>query len=118
MQYGATVFPKPPPELEWLAPWQRLDGAGEEFVAELRRELPDQHVLHGLLAAAAARRCDCDEVLFVTNDPIRPLAVVRLTWAGRKESDPRRPFTTLYKDWRDWARRCLRPDHENHDSDG
>lgn len=82
MQCEETMFPESPPELEWLAPWRRLDGAGDEFVAELWRELTSQHVLHGLVAVAAARRSDCDEVLFVTNDPIAPLAVVRLTWSA------------------------------------
>jgi hypothetical protein len=108
------MFPEPPPEIEWLPPWQRLDGTGDEFVTELWRELPSQHVLHGLLAVAVARRSDCDDVLFVTNDPMSPLAVVHLTWAGRKESDPRRPSTSLYKDWRDWVERCLLPDHEDY----
>lgn len=112
------MFPEPPPELKWLPPWQRLEGTGDEFVTELQRELPSQHVLGGLSAVAVARRSDCDEVLFVTNDPIAPLALVRLTWADRKESDSRRPLTTLYKDWRDWANRCLRPDNENHCSEG
>ena len=112
------MFSEPPPELKWLPPWQRLEGTSDEFVAELQRELPSQHVLRGLSAIAVARRPDSNEVLFITDDPIAPLALVRLTWAGPIESDPRRPSTTLYKNWRDWADRCLRPDHENHCSEG
>lgn len=112
------MVPEPPPDLKWLPPWQRLEGTGDELVTELWREVPSGHVLQGLSAVAVALRSDCDEVLFVTNDPMAPLAVVHLTWAGPKESDPRWPLTTLYKDWHDWVKRCLLPDRENHYGDG
>jgi hypothetical protein len=83
------MFLEPPPQLDWLEPWQRLEGSSDTFVNELQKELPPQHVLHGLPAVAVARRIDCDDVLFATADPTIPLAVVHLTWTSRTESDPR-----------------------------
>jgi hypothetical protein len=34
---------------------------------------------------AVAQRTDCDEVLFATADPSKPLALDHLTWSGRSE---------------------------------
>ena len=73
------MLPEPPPQLEWLEPWQRFEASGDAFVRELQKEVPAQHVLHGLQVIAVARRIDCDEVLFATSDPTKPLAVVHLT---------------------------------------
>ena len=89
-------------------------GRDEALVNELQRELSPQHVLYGILVAAVARRIDCDDVLFATADPSKPLAVVHLTWAGKAERDPRWPSSTLYQCWQDWMERCLAPDHEKY----
>ena len=103
-----------PHPIEWLEPWQRLEGSSEGFVGELQKEISPQHVLHGLTVVAVARRIDCDDVLFATVDPAMLLAVVHLTWAGRMESDRRWPHTTGYKSWEDWSQRCLLPDHQEY----
>jgi hypothetical protein len=108
------MLPEPPPQLEWLDPWQRLEGSYDGFVRELQKEVPPLHVLHGLSVVAVARRIDCDDVLFVTANPAMPLAVVHLTWTGRTESDPRWPHTTSYKSWEDWTERCLLTDHHEY----
>lgn len=111
------MFLAPPEELEWLEPWCRLEDNDQNdvwLVKELQKEICSQHVLYGLSVMGVARRGDNDDVLFATSDPISPLAVVHLTWTGRRESDPHWPSTTLYKDWQDWIQRCLLPDHEDH----
>jgi hypothetical protein len=112
------MLPELLPQLEWLEPWQRLEASGDAFVRELHKEVPARHVLHGLSVIAVARRIDRDDVLFATPDPTKPLAVVHLTWAGRTESDPQWPYTTLYESWRDWTERCLVPDHEEYSGNG
>lgn len=108
------MLPAIPPQLEWLEPWQHIEGRAEALVNELQKELPPQHVLHGVQVVAVARRIDCDDVLFATTDPMKPLAVVHLTWTGRTESALKWPHTTLYESWRDWTERCLFPDHKEH----
>jgi hypothetical protein len=112
------MFPDPPAQLEWLEPWQRLEGSGDAFVRELQKEIAPRHVLHGLSVIAVARRIDRDDVLFATHDPTKALAVVHLTWASRSETDPQWPFTTLYESWQDWIDRCLLPDHEEYSGNG
>ena len=112
------MLPEPPTQLEWLEPWQRLGASGDAFVSELQKEVSARHVLYGLSVIAVARRIDCDDVLFATPDPAKPLAVVHLTWVGRTESDPQCPDTTLYESWRDWTERCLLPDHEEYSGNG
>jgi hypothetical protein len=89
------MFPQPTTETEWSFPWERIDGRGEPLVVELGRELSPQHILFGVAAIAVARRADCDDVLFATADPLKPLAVVHLTWSSTIESDPFFPATTI-----------------------
>jgi hypothetical protein len=109
---------KPPPEVDWLKPWERLEVGGDPFVRELEKEIAVEHVLHGRSATAVGRHIGCDDILFVTDDPTHPLAVVHLTWLGRMEADPRWPHTTLYQSWQDWVERCLLPDHRLHIGNG
>jgi hypothetical protein len=112
------MLPEIPPQLEWLEPWQRLEGPGDAFVNELQKEVSPQHALHGVPVVAIARRMDCDDVLFATADRTMPLAVVHLTWSSRTEVDPQWPSTALYKSWGDWTERCLLADHEEYSGDG
>ena len=94
--------------MHWLSPWEPCEGG---FEAELRREVGPGHVLYGLRAVAIARRRDDDEVLFhVPHGPL-PLAVVHLSWADRPAPEPILPETELYPSLRDWAERCMEPDH-------
>jgi hypothetical protein len=108
------MLTEPPPEIEWLKPWESLRGSGDNLVKELNRELNSEHVLHGMVVAALARRIDCDDVLFATANSELPLAVVHLTWTGRRKRDPNWPQTTCYTGWPDWVERCLLPDHEQY----
>ncbi len=110
------MFTQPPAEMEWLLPWEPepFNDAGEALAKELQRELSLQHVLHSIPVVAIARRIDCDDVLFATADPLKPLAVVHLTWRGHTEPDPRWPDTMLFQSWQDFIERCLVPDHQEY----
>jgi hypothetical protein len=112
------MFPEIPGDFVWLKPWEPLKHSTEALVRELQQELSDQHVLHGVLVMALARRVDQDDVLFATADPCKPLAVVHLTWKGSTETDPRWPHTTLYLGWKDWIERRFRVDHREHSEGG
>ncbi len=107
-----NMFPQPPAEIEWLRPWERLKDADEALIGELQNELPPQHILYGVPVIAVARRIDCDDVLFAADDPTKTLAVVHLTWMGKRERDPQWPSTTLYRAWQDWIERCLMSNHQ------
>ena len=110
---GTSVsFPTVPENIKWLAPWQPLSTSGEGFVRELKRELSSEHILFGIPVAALARRSDCDDVLFGTVDPMKPLSVVHLTWRGQSERGSAWPSATIYTDWQDWIERRMIPDHE------
>jgi hypothetical protein len=105
------MFPEIPPDLKWLAPWERLDGTGDGLVEEIHREIAPEHVLAGVPVNAIARRQDCDDVLFVTSDPAKPLALVHLAWHGR-EATPEWPWTVIFKNWQEWIDCVLIPCHE------
>jgi hypothetical protein len=112
------MFPEIPPELEWLEPWERLEGSGENFVRVLQNEIPPDHILHDVPVKAVAHRIDCDDVLFVTADPSKPLAWVHLTYRQSRETDPRWPSTAIFQSWQDWVEGCLIPDHEDRVGNG
>jgi hypothetical protein len=111
---SSDLFLPAPADLVWLQPWATVAAEGEDLVRELRCELSDRHLLFGVPVVAVARRTDCDDVLFATADPCKPLAVVHLTWRGVTEPDARWPRTKLYENWRDWIDRRLIPDHRDH----
>jgi hypothetical protein len=52
-------------------------------------------------------------VLFVSVDEPRVIAVVHLTYANRREMDPRWPGTTFFNSMEDWIERGMRADHED-----
>jgi hypothetical protein len=77
----------------------------------LCKEVGEGHALFGRKAISVARRQDSDDVLFLLLDHPSPLAVVRLTWTGRKERSSNWPQTTFYSSLTDWVERCMKPDH-------
>ena len=107
-----------PEDIHILPPWVAIgDPALSEIRAKaltdrLRHDVPHGHPLFGRGITAVAARMDCDDVLFEVDDPVSSLAVVHLTW--RRETDPRWPRTTMYKDWREWAAEAMRPDDEDY----
>lgn len=80
--------------LVWVKPWRRV--APEErapLARELRSELCREHVLSGRRARAVGRRDDCDDVLFLVDDPPE-LVVARLTY--NQESKPEWPRADMF----------------------
>jgi hypothetical protein len=94
-------------EVEWLDPWQP---AAPGLERELAREVGRGHALAGRRAVAVARRIDNDDVLFYLPDGPTPLAVVHLTWTGRRERKPEWPYTVLYHSVADFVERRMRPE--------
>ncbi len=62
---------------------------------------------------AIAVRQDCDDVLFISVDDPRVVAVVHLTYANRPETDPRWPETTMFASIEDWVERGMKLDHDD-----
>lgn len=94
--------------LQWLEPWHPAPCGLE---AELEKEISPAHPLSGRKAISAGRRTDCDDVLFFLPDNPYPLAVVHLTWAGKRETNPAWPHTTFYSSLDDWVEKCMKLDH-------
>jgi hypothetical protein len=94
--------------LRWLEPWHSTPSGLE---SELENEISRAHPLFGRKAISVGRRSDCDDVLFFLPDNPYPLAVVHLTWTGKRETSPAWPHTTFYSSLDDWLERCMKPDH-------
>ena len=94
--------------LQWLEPWHSTS-AGLE--SELEKEISPAHPLFGRKVISVGRRGDRDDVLFFLPDNPFPLAVVHLTWTGKKETNPEWPHTTFYPSLNDWIERRMKPDH-------
>ena len=94
--------------LEWLPPWEPTDS---DLAAELAREVGPGHPLFGRRAVAVGRRLDCDDVLFWLPGGPAVLAVVHLTWTGKRERSPQWPATTLYASVAEWLEHGMRVDH-------
>ena len=99
----------PPSDFDWPDPWQPItdEAIASSLLVELLREVGPGHCLFQRTVKAVAQRHDCDDVLFQTNDPSRPLAVVHLTWRGSTEPDPACPATTFFGGWEDWLQRSF-----------
>jgi hypothetical protein len=104
-----TVIPFPL-KTPWIA-----EENGEPLEAELKRELGTNGGLCGKQVKAIARRIDCDDVLFIIEDPIYPLAVVHLTWSGNTDPNKGWPHTTQYTDWEAWRNECMLPDADDYE---
>jgi hypothetical protein len=95
------------------SPWI-LETNGEPLEIELKRELRTDGILFAKEVKAIARRVDCDDVLFIVDDPGHLLAVVRLTWSGKTDPNKGWPHTILYRDWETWKSECMDPDAEDY----
>lgn len=63
--------------------------------------------------SAVARRQDCDDVLFVSTREPHIVAVVHLTYSGRREKSDRMPWTTTFSSVQDWLARGMLADHQD-----
>ena len=109
-----------PDQFEWLPPWIKLPddyaalipisfaddhqlvvGRGA-IVAELRREMPESHVLYSAKLDAVAVHVECGykDFVFATDSEKHPIAVVHLTY--NVESDPHWPSTKLICSLEEW----------------
>jgi hypothetical protein len=104
-------------EIDWLEPWSRIGKDERGLVAELKRELGPWHPLFGLHAIPVARRYDDDVVLFALPTYQQPLAVVHLTWSGRREADARWPATEFFASLEEWVERGMKPDHQEYEGE-
>jgi len=98
--------------MELLEPWFAVTSEALQLEDELAAELGPRHPLRGRNMRAIARRHDCDDVLFVSVDEPRVVAVVHLTYSNRPELDSRWPSTTSFDSMQDWIESGMRPDHE------
>ena len=76
--------------------WRSIRGDDRMNVAaELRREIPDGHVLHGVRLTPLGRRASRDDVLVRAIGAPAPLYVVHLTWHA--ETDPAWPSSQPFQ---------------------
>jgi len=94
--------------MQFLKPWHEVTSEDLDLQTELAAEVGPSHPLKGRNMRAVARRQDCDEVLFVSVDEPRVIAVVHLTYANRPEMDPRWPGTTFFDSMEDWIERGMK----------
>lgn len=84
-------IPEPWWDLRRAAPQE--DEQREVLMAELRREIGPNHLLHGRIISVVARSQANDDVLVVTDD--KKWAIVHLTWRSASEVPPW-PMTAVF----------------------
>lgn len=109
MQKEKHSFPFP-----LLEPWEEVTAYGEQISEELKKEVREDGILYRKEAVAIVRRKDCDDVLFDIQGMKEKLAVIHLTWSGKKDPNSGWPFTTLFSDLESWKTECMIPDHEDY----
>jgi len=97
--------------VKWLEPWDSLCTNGISFEQELYKEVGINHVLYRKTVIAIGRRYDRDEFLFQVNNSEFKIAVVHLTFLGKRQTDSNYPKTKLYTDFNDWINNCMISDH-------
>jgi hypothetical protein len=100
--------------MKWLEPWEAVRNSMDEvylvgWESELMRETGPEHPLYQANAKLIARRFDCDDALFQLDDG--RVALVHLTWSGKRERDPRCPDTVMYESLEAWEQSSLAVDH-------
>jgi hypothetical protein len=63
----------------------------ESFLAELERELPPGHMLHGVRVSVVAHREATDDILCRHLDARSRFTVIHLTWSRKQERDEHHP---------------------------
>ena len=99
---------------EFKLPWVSIDRTfAEAAEEELRKELPQLHVLKHRKMRAVGWRSGCDDVLFIIEDAPPSCAEVHLTRSGKVEPVADHPTTTIYQSLDDWATKSMIPDFED-----
>ena len=105
-------------EFPWIAPWQPISEKGREaYELELKLEVTPGHPLFEIPVRAVARTGHDDDVLFQTQGHPAQLAVVHLTYRGRRESEPKWPSVILYRDIDHWIMRGMLRDAARYEID-
>jgi hypothetical protein len=94
---------------EWFKPWYPVNDDSkdsEKMEAELRKELPEKHVLWGEKTKLIARAQDADDCLFLLEDG--RVAEVHLTWSGKREPDAKWPQAVIHKNLEHWSKETNR----------
>lgn len=105
-------------EFPWIRPWIAISDRGRiAYEHELSLELTPDHPLFGVRVTAWARTCVGDDILFQLHEHHAELAVVHLTFTGRKEHDGRWPTVTFYSNLDHWVIRGMLVDAADFESD-
>jgi hypothetical protein len=100
--------------IHYVAPWMDsvdLPTGGESLKEELLKELVPGHELSGQKVEVLAKRVDNDDVLFGLADG--RVAVVHLTWSGKKEDVPY-PITQIHVNKKELWKHKLKVDIEEY----
>jgi hypothetical protein len=97
--------------MDFLEPWMPVGPRADRLQRELASELGAGHQLKGRDMRAVAVRQDCDDVLFVSADEPKLVAVVHLTY--QHEFDPRWPTTKVFASVEDWIERGMKQDYDD-----
>ena len=92
--------------MKLLAPW--YENKDDALVAELQREVPKGHALHGIPVTVLGRRDDKDDVLYALQDGTGRFAVVHLTF--QVETDVRWPSFWTFANEAEWIEK-MQADH-------
>ena len=99
--------------LAWRKPWEGIPQNERDTVAaELRREIVNDHVLHGVTVTAFGHRIDCDDFVFIMGDVSSRVAVVHLTW--RVETTADWPHVIIFDSLDEWREECMLPDAQEY----
>ncbi len=92
---------------ELIEPWYTLSIREKlALEEELIKELNEDHELFHDSISAFCRNGSCDDVLFEIKKKgsLSQFALVHLTWSAKKEQDSNFPWTTLYDDFKEFAK--------------
>jgi len=110
---GEIVELFPGDEIKFLPPWMRIVSKGS-LEKELAKELSSEHKLYGKKVKAIGKREDNDDVLFEIGD--KEMAVVHLTWRGKKEGSPNFPITKIFKHWTEVYEKVIIEDNREYEN--
>ncbi|PIA77431.1 hypothetical protein BFR04_08260 [Gaetbulibacter sp. 4G1] len=109
---GEIVELFPGDEIKFLPPWMKIESKGN-LEDELRKEISNEHLLFGKVVEAIAKREDNDDVLFKIGE--QEMAVVHLTWKGKKESSSEYPKTKTFNHWTEVYERVIVTDNKEYE---
>lgn len=97
----------------FLEPWVAAD-SNLTIMAELQKELNQQHPLFGKALELIGRSLQSDDCLFKIAGSRPEYCVVHLTWTGRRETSPTFPATAFYTSWESFTEEVMRPLHQDY----